>query len=415
MKLKLTCLFFMILTFNNVFAQLSIDQCYEKAHKNYPLISQYDLISQLSEYNISNIGKGYLPQISLSVKANYQSEVTEIPISMPGINPISKDQYSAVVEVNQTIWDGGVIRSKKEGLRIESEVENRGLDVNIYALNERVNQLYFGILLFDLQLKQNQLYREELQRNYDKVYSYMLNGIANQADIDAIKVEQLKAIQTQNTLNYSRKAYVEMLSVLIGDTITDHTVLDKPKTIINNNSIFRPELDLFDAQIKNIEVQNRQITAQLMPKIGVFFTGGYGRPGLNMLKNNLSGYYVAGARLTWNFGAFYTYKNNRHLLKTNIKLVEVNRDVFLFNTNIDISKRRNEIDKFREQLKYDDQIIELRTSIKESSEIKMANGTISGVDFMRDVTSEQSAKQDKIYHEIEMLLAMYNLKYVTNN
>ena len=36
--------------------------------------------------------------------------------------------------------------------------------------------------------------QEELQRNYDNVTAYVKNGIANQADLDAVKVEQLNNI-----------------------------------------------------------------------------------------------------------------------------------------------------------------------------------------------------------------------------
>ena len=61
----------------------------------------------------------------------------------------------------------------------------------MYAIRERINSLFFGTLLLEEQLKLNTLYDEELTRNYQKVQSFIANGVANAADLDAVKVEQL--------------------------------------------------------------------------------------------------------------------------------------------------------------------------------------------------------------------------------
>ena len=400
-----------------VSAQITISDCYSKAQSNYPLIRQYGLIEKSRDYNLSNVGKGHLPQVTFSAKATWQSEVTEIPVSIPGVHimGMNKDQYGATVDISQVIWDGGVVKSKRESIHTLSEMEAKGLEVDLYAINDRVNQLFFGILLFDAQLEQNRLFREELGRNYDRVSSCIQNGIANQADLDAVKVEQLKAIQTETQLTYQKNAYLEMLSTMIGETLNTDVKLVKPSPVsFADVSIQRPELGLFHAKIQNLEAQNNELHAGLMPKFGVFATGGYGNPGLNMLKSGFSAYVIAGARLTWNFGNFYTNKNNKALIQNNINSIVTQQETFLFNTNLDVSRKQREIDKYRDQMKYDDEIVALRTSVKQSSEVKMANGMLSGNDLMRDVFAEELAKQAKILHEIELLLAMYNLKYVTN-
>ena len=406
----------------SVSAQLTIEECYSKARTNYPLIKQYDLIEKSKDYNLSNAGKGYLPQINFSAKATYQSDVTQLPIDfaqlgMPNVNvpSLSKDQYGASLDVNQVIWDGGAIKSKKEGIRTSSEAEKKSLEVDLYAIKERVNQVFFGILLFDAQIAQINLFREELQQNYDKIASWIENGIANRADLDAIKVEQLRALQAESQLTHTRKAYLDLLSALIGEKLNFETVLQKPRALSPlSTSIQRPELDLFNARIKNLEAQNKEIDAGLMPRLGVFITGGYGKPGLNMLKNEFSAYYIAGVNLSWNFSNLYSNKNNKRKIENSIAFVQTQQETFLFNSNLDLTNRQSEINKYRDQLKYDDEIIALRNSIKQSSETKMANGTLSGIDLMRDINAEEQARQDKILHEIEMLLAIYNLKFVTN-
>jgi outer membrane protein TolC len=207
-----------------------------------------------------------------------------------------------------------------------------------------------------------------------------------------------------------------MLSVFIGEAIDDATTFAKPnvsRPVAAN--VLRPELSLFDANLASIEVARSEINASLMPRVGLFLTGGYGKPGLNMLKDAFAAYYIGGVRLTWNFGASYTRKNNLRLLESNRSAVEVQRETFLFNTALSRTGKENEIDKYRELLRSDDEIIALRNSVKRSSEAKLANGTLTATDLMRDATAEQMARQDKIVHEIEMLQAIYHLKFITNN
>ena len=405
------------------FAQHRIEDCYSKAQANYPLIKQYDLIEKTKEYTLSNAGKAYLPQISFSAKASYQSDVTQLPIDFAklgiqgiSIPTLSKDQYGATIDVSQTVWDGDAVKLQKESIRSAAEVEAKSNAVSMYSINERVNQLFFGILLADEQMRQNQLLQQDLKRNFDQVKAYMQNGVANQADLDAIRVSQLKAEQNNAQLVILKNAYIEILSKLTGETLSPDSEFEKPKAKLpGSHTINRPELSLFDAQIRNLENNKHEINARLYPKLGVFATGGVGKPGLNMLENEFAPYFLTGARITWNFGGFYTRDNNKKLIDNNISRVETQRDIFLFNTNLDIVQKQHNIAKCMEQLKYDDEIIALRTSVRQASEAKMANGTISGSDLTREINAEQNAKQDKTLHEMELLLAIYNLKFATNN
>ena len=403
-----------------IYGQLSIDDCYKKAQANYPQVKQYGLIEQSKEFNLSNANKGYLPQVSLSAKATYQSAVTKLPITLPNvkIEGLNKDQYQSVVEVNQSIWDGGVIRNQKKITEASSAVDKQKLDVDMYAINDRVNQLFFGILLLDEQIKQNLLLQDELKRNYNQVSSYVTNGIANQADLDAVKVNQLSTAQRKVELEATRKAYMEMLSALIGEDIKEGTSLVKPSFAEEaslSSTVNRPELQLFEAQSNLFETQKSMVDAKNLPKLGVFVQGGYGNPGLNMLKNEFSPYYVAGARLTWNFGSLYTKKNDKKLLDNSLLNVAVQKETFLFNTNLKMTQQSNEIDKIKQLMRDDDEIIRLRTNIKKASEVKVEHGTLSVTDLLRDINSEDQAKQSKMLHEIQLLISIYNYKNSTNN
>ena len=235
-------------------AQLTLDECRRQAQANYPLVRRYGLIEKACEYDLSNAGKGYLPRFSLSGKATYQSDITRLPVEIPGIDveTAPKDQYQVMLELQQTIWDGGDIRNRKRLTRAASDVDMEKQHVDMYALNDRINQLFFGILLLDEQLKQNRLLQDDLGRTHKQVSDYMANGIATQSDLDAVSVEQLNAGQHRIELETSRQAYVNMLSAFIGKEIPAGTVFQKPapeSTVsvaggINN----RPELRLFEAQ-----------------------------------------------------------------------------------------------------------------------------------------------------------------------
>ena len=414
--------FLLALAFNlhlaNVNAQLTLEACQEKARLNYPLIKQYGLIEEAEGYNLSNASKGYLPQISLSAKVTYQSEVTEIPVSMPGVEGLNKGQYQAVAEVNQILWDGGVIEAQKKLTKTSTEVDKQKTEVDLFALRDRVNQLFFGILSVRELLIQNEILQQELQTNYEKINAWMQNGIANASDLDAVRVEQLKTGQRRTELTATENAYREMLSAMIADSIGEATLFIKPGgeiPVYSSLSINRPELELFEAQHDFYTSQENTVKSGNRPKIGLFVQGGFGNPGLNMLEKGFSPFYIAGTRLSWNLGGLYTQKNNLRKIGISQQSVNVQEETFLYNTRLKVTQQNHEMNKILEQLKSDDEIISLRNRIKKSAEAKVENGTLSVSDLIREIHAEDLARQDKALHEIQLLLSIYNLKNITNH
>lgn len=412
--------FSFLLFVSGINAQITLEECQRKTQENYPLVHQYGLVEKTKEYNLENAAKGYLPQFALSAKASYQSEVTEIPVKLSGVDlkGLPKDQYQVMLELQQKIWDGGGIRTQKKQTTAEAEIEKEKLNVDMYALNSRVNDLYFGILLLDEQLKQNVLLQDELERNYRQITAYVENGIANQADLDAVKVEQLNTKQKRVELVSSRMAYLKMLSLLVGEKLSQETVLEKPvpqDDISAVGEIRRPELSLFNAQGVGLQVQEKALNVRHLPQFGLFVQGAYGNPGLNMLKNEFSPYYIAGVRLSWNFGSLYTLKNDRKVIENKRRQLDNNRDVFLFNTRLEMTQQDQAIQSLEKQMQDDDEIIRLRTNIRKSAEAKVANGTLTVTEMLRELTNESLARQSKALHEIQRLMGIYQLKYTTND
>lgn len=402
-------------------AQISLEACQKKTHENYPLVRQYGLIEKTKEYNLSNASKGNLPQFSLSGKVTYQSEVTKLGIQIPGVEmkPLSKDQYQVMLEMQQNIWDGGNIRTQRELAKTTSDVDREKLSVDMYALTERVNDLFFGILMLDEQLEQNVLLQEELERTFRQVSAYVENGVGNSADLDAVRVEQLNTTQKRTELLASRTAYVKMLSLFTGESIADDATFAKPEGEAPVPSItagiYRPEMLWFEAQNGKLKVNEEALKVRNRPRLSLFAQGAYGNPGLNMLKNEFTPYYVAGVRLAWNFGGLYTLHNDKKLIEATRQQLFSNRDVFLFNTELQATQQNSSIQSIRKLMQKDDEIISLRINIRKAAEAKVANGTLTVTDMLREITSESLAKQTKALHEVQLLMTIYQLKYTTNN
>lgn len=401
---------------HSVYPQVTLEICREKAKANYPLVRQYGLLDLSEQYDLKNVAKGNLPQVSLSGKASYQSSVTTLPVSLPGISfkGLPNDQYNIVAEVRQNIWDGGKMHMRKEQVNADTEESRRQVDVALYQLNERVDQLFFSILLQDEQLKQNTLLQEELERNRRQIASYIKNGIANEADLDAVRTELLTTRQQRIGIESGRKAYMKMLALLTGMSLTDSTTLEKPVVPGVSTGVNRPELKWYEARLNSLNVRENALKTGYKPSFSLFAQGGAGNPGLNMLKNGWEPYYVIGARLTWNFSSLYTLKNDRHLLHVRRQSVESDRAAFLLNTSIQLTEQDEAARALEAQMKEDDEIIRLRTNVRKAAEAKVAGGTLSVTEMLRELTNESLARQGKAAHEIQLLMRLYRRQYLTN-
>lgn len=412
------------------FTQLSgitLDSCRIKARNNYPLIKQYGLIEKTRDYNLSTVSKAWLPQVTLGMKATYQSDVTEIPASLgnaisaitgqPFSMPsLDKDQYQAVVEVNQLIWDGGILSSQKKSMEASAEIDKQKTEVDLYALNDRIHQLYFGILLLKEQIVLQDILLNELTVNLQRMQSLVDNGVAMPSDADVVKVEMIQTRQRIYDLRSTQKNYCMILSAFTGFDIDEKTPLEKPvaaEPAEANN--YRPELKLFAAQQLLLSNQEKALHAYNLPKISAFVQGGYGRPGLNMFTTDFSPFYIGGIRLSWNLSNFYSLKSNLGKIELNRQQIDVMKETFLFNNTLERNQYQTEVNKLRENLKSDDEIISLRRNIKLAAEARLSNGTITVTDLLREINSEHIALQQKALHEIQLLMAIYQLKINVNN
>lgn len=409
---------------------ITIDRCQELARENYPAVIRYGIIEKTKEYTIANANRAYLPQGSFIAQASWQSDVTKINLDLPeGMPPIEvpvpdKDQYRVVAELNQLIWDGGQIAARKKEVEAGAQLELQQLETEVYGLRERVNNVFFGILLMKANLKQQSTLENELQRNLDKVMAYLENGVANEADVSTVKVEQLKAKQQRVQLESALEAYIHVLSVLTGEPMDAGMTFVKPEpgtestlqTLLQSTSSLtnRPEWALFQAQENAIDSKRSLLNARSRPVIGAFAQGGYGKPGLNMFENEFEPYFAGGIRLTWNFSCLYTRKNDLRLINLQKKAVNAHRETFLYQLDMEIPRQRVEMERYRKTMEEDDEIIQHHRIIREAAEAKVENGTLTMSDLMKELLAEEAAKQAKTLHEVQYLMSLYALKNTVN-
>ena len=415
-----------VLLFNPyTMAGLTLENCQQKAREHYPQVKQFGLLEKSEIYSLANAGKAYLPRLSVSALATYQSDITSLPpalgqalskaIGQPvEFESIHKDQYRVVAEVNQLIWDGGGVRIQQDAIRTGSRIEKQQLEVELQQLKVRVNQLFFGILSLNEQLTQLDYLHAELRANYDKVQVLCTNGILSQSDVDLIKVEQLKLNQKKAELRSVGQAYRRMLVIMTGDSTIARAELEKPAIPLLSDTIHRPELKIFSLQKDLLATRERSLRAANLPNAGAFLQGGYGNPGLNMLEPGFTPWYMVGARLSWNISGLYTQKEKLNNLAIGRKTVDVQQETFLHNTRLRMEQLQQELEKTGEQLKSDEEIVALRRQIKKAAEVRVENGTMTVTDLLREITAENAAIQEQKQRELQWLMILYELKLIVN-
>ena len=399
----------------------TLEECQRAAEQNYPLIRQYGLIEKTTSLNVANIQKGWLPQVSASAQATLQSDVPAFPdefqklyqqmgITMEGLE---RDQFRVGIDVQQTVYDAGNIKSQKEIARRQGELQSRQNEVTMYNVRKSVNEMYFSLLLVDEQIRLNADLQTVLEGNEKKLAAMLKGGTASESDWQNVKAERLNVVQKMTGLQSQRTALARMLSIFCGIEVNGLVKPEMPENM-NPSINLRPELKALDAQLRLTDAQERALDAAMMPRLGVFAQGYYGYPGYNMFEDMMSRKFswngMIGARLTWNIGALYTRKNDKAKLQVQRETTEVNRERFLFDNNLEQIEQNENISRYRQMMTDDEEIISLRSSIRKAAESKLAHGIIDVNDLVREINSENKARVEQCIHEIEMLKEIYDLK-----
>jgi outer membrane protein TolC len=418
MYLKTTVALFILISYGSLPAQvLTIDSCYEKAKRNYPLIKQYDLIEKSAEYSISNASKSYLPQFSATAIAGYI--IKGLPSMLPAAAETSEDkfQFIGIGQLNQTIWDGGATHSQKEIIKAGAEAEKAEVDVALHSIHERVNQLFFGILLMDEQLQLLNILTDNLNRNLKATKLSNENGIVYSSDVDEVKVELLKVEQRAVEIRFVREGYIDMLAMMTGEPVSTNIRLEKPivATGLDNLAINRPELSLYQFQRNLVEAQSAISKVGNMPKVGLLGAGILIQPGVAFGTENINSLAIAGLSVSWNTNGVYKSSNNRELTKISLDRINNQQETFLFNTRLQMTQQSSDIEKQRTIVAKDQEIVVLKSAIKKAYEQKYQNGVCTMNDLLLATNGETEARSNQALHEAQLLLSVYTYKSTSGN
>ncbi|MBC6492350.1 TolC family protein [Flavihumibacter stibioxidans] len=399
--------------FNGNAQTLTLEECQQLARKNYPLTRQYELIDHTSAYSLENAGKSWLPQIAINGQATYQSDVIHFPKTAQGpvFPTLSKDQYRISGELTQLLYDGGNTRLNRSTTEAQSGLEKARLEEKLYQLNNRINNLYFGILLLNQQIIQNQLLQGDIKSGIKRTEAALQHGTVFRSQLNELRANLLLAQQMQTELLTARRNWLDILSAFTGQTLDENTVLPEPPIPGRNNTISRPELAVFEQSRKLNELRQQAISVKSRPRISAFFQGSWGRPTFDIVSNEFGVFWIGGLRFSWNLGHLYTNRNDKKLIETDQKLIDLQKETFLFNTSLDTRLEEGEITKYLKLMETDEEIVLLRNEVKKAAAAQLENGVITPHDFLIQVHAEDQAKQQYLLHKVSLLRAHYNLSY----
>lgn len=393
--------------------ELTIKECYKLILSNYPKIKDLDIIKKDSEYRLDNLTKNLLPNITVNSRVSYQSDVTELPIEMAGVPKLDKFQYKVYGEVDQMIYNGKVTDIQKDRVSKLSSLEQDRVQVDIYHVNQRVEQLFLGTHLIDQQIKLKELYREQLQTGVNISRSQVKGGNSIKSDLDILQVKILELDQYLDQLRAVADSYRSMLSTILGEDVRGRG-LELPELLEPDLKveIARPELSVFESKEELLDIELREISAKEKPYVGLFLQAGIGAPGLNMLDPDPKGYYLGGAKFNWNLSSLYRSKNNRELVTLERSRIDVEREEFLLNVNSEKQKVLGQFRGAKRVEEHDDKIVELRESIRDRATTRFKQGIINSRDYLKELNEADLAKQNRVIHQIELLQIYFDLRRV---
>jgi len=415
MKIRIVLLSLTLLSAQWLFAQqsVSLDDCQQWAHEVHPLLKQKELYEKMSALKLDNIQTAYLPQVDVKAQASYQSDVTHIGLSMPGIDipTVAKDQYKAYLDVKQNIWDGGTSKARSELEKAQELTSQQAVEVDLYTVKEQVNNLFFASFLIQQNLDLQSKKQETLEARSKQMEGALANGAILQSDLDQVLAELIKVKQQQLELQSNRETALAALAILTGKQPADLQNLEIATSEIEQGiEISRPEMDLFREQTDLLSASADLTQKARNPRLFGFGQAGYGRPALNMLNNKFDTYYLVGVGLNWTLFDWKQTRRTKEVIQLQQEMVQTQQAQFERNINIALDGQSRKIAQIEQILKSDGELIELQERITTSSASKLENGTITTADYLQDLNAELAARITFETHKVQLESAKVNYR-----
>ncbi|MCD6112092.1 MAG: TolC family protein [Bacteroidales bacterium] len=416
---KLKVLFFLILlsgtSFSQVQTSVSIYDCYKNAIEKYPLSKQKKLLKQAKSISRENINKEYLPKINLNANASYQSDVITLPLDIPNVNipTLSKDRYNFSFDINQLIYNFGIVEKQKKLDEINYNIKDQEVEIELFKLKQRINDIFFSIVLLKEKRKILENSIQVIKSKLQAIQSGVENGLLLNSDANVLKSEILKIEQKIIEIDSGIMASILSLKDLTGIDISYESKLIFPDlsiTDINTQFELRPEFHLFDLYNHKIDAAKDIISVKNKPNLFGYASVGYGKPGLDMMSDDFNTFYIVGLGLSWNIWDWNKYKAQKNILSLQNKIIDTQKETFNKNLSVSLIKNLEEINKYKALILKDKKIIKLCSDITKVSSSRLDNGVITSSDYIKDMNEEMQAKLNFNTHKI--LLVISKMKYL---
>ena len=396
--------------------KITLDECLQSAVDHYPNTAQLSLNRNISDLKIKNIKTNYYPTLDLNGQASLQSDVTEVPIPpIPGFDMpvVPKDWYKLNLDVTQMVYDAGVTSGQKSVEMAQLAVNNQKVQIDLYQLKERINNLFFNIVYQNKNVKILQVLKETLEARIKEANVALENGMLLSADVDALKVELLGAEQDIIEIEETIRALVKSLKEQTGLEIRSADELVVPEVNIDNYNFEnnRPEYILLNKQQDHVLSLKNLASAKRRPVVMIFGQAGYGRPGYNVLDPNFDDYYKIGLQLKWNIWDWGKVKREKQVFDLQNNLITTQKQTFNQNLRSDLYRRIADIKKYEKIIGSDETIVKLQKNVVNTSENKLKNGTITSTTYLIEVNKLIKANLNLEAHKLQLVFAKY--QYLT--
>jgi outer membrane protein TolC len=416
--MNLIILFLML--FNQKQDTLKLNDCYERVYEKYPNAYQKVIYENTSGLKLKNLDVNYLPQISFKGQATYQSDVTKLTLPIPNIKApeMSKDRYQLTLDVKQLLWDGGTTGSLRDVEERQLSSDKQKVEVELYGLRQKVNDLYFSVLLLQEKKNINQVYYNDIKSKITEITSKIENGVLPKSNLYILQAQLLQIEQEIESIEADRFASLKMLGELMEKDIDRDAVLGLPNPRADNFEITpgdRPEYKLFEFQKIQFNALQTSVDSRIMPKLSAFGQAGYGRPGLNMLDNTFQPFYTVGLSVSWSPINWNTNKNEIQIYEANKKLIDRQKETFDKNLKVTLEKYKSDIQKYESLMKKDEELVALREKIVETTSSQLSNGTITSTVYLTELNNKNQVILMYKTHLVQLIQAKINFLTTKGN
>ncbi len=388
---------------------LTLNDCFKLAEKNHPVMKQKYPINQITEKELENINIRWLPELNLAMNASYQSDVTNIDVTLPptmaggfSIPEPDRDMMKVELEINQMIYDGGLVSVRKELARQDNKISRQKINTSFLELKLIISELYFNLILLEKQKALLESRLTELEQSFSLINNLVQSGIKEKSDKYEIeiKLNELRQLVDENSINRTNSR--DILGQLIGQKVDDEIILFEPEMSTQTDHFFNAQSQLFEYQQQRLKIAEKINFRNRLPKISGFGKLGYGKPGLNMLSDEFNNYYIVGLGLQWNIWDWKFNKRERQKLQYNQKLLDYSEAAYNKNVSIELKKLLAAIDNLKQKIEKDREIFELHQKIRKTANAKLKQGTINTTDYLHYDNNYARAELNLEIHKVRL-------------